>query len=132
MNIAQPSHLVEAGNQEIIRKSSGNRLSHKLKHYLCIYKTAELESIFIKLIHYKKSNVIIAAIYHHPNMDLEESNGGYHNPLREKSSKANKLLFMFCDFNVDLLKHDHHATTTEFLDSLLLLCSYHTLCSQLE
>ena len=85
---------------------------------MCIYKTAELESTFIELINPKKSNVIIGAIYRHPNMDLDEFNYIYLNPLLDKISKESKSIFLLGDFNVDLLKYDHHAPTNEFLDSL--------------
>ena len=34
----------------------------------------------------KKSNVIIGAIYRHPNMDLDESNDIYLNPLLQPLS----------------------------------------------
>ena len=47
-----------------------NHLSYKPRNDLCIYKTTELESTFIELINIKKSDVIIGAIYRHPNMDL--------------------------------------------------------------
>ena len=40
----------------------------------------------------------------------------YH--LLDKISKGSKSTFLPCDFNVDLLKYDHHAPTNEFLDSL--------------
>ena len=54
-----------------------NHLSYKPRNDLCIYKTAELESTFIKLINTKKSNVIISTIYRHPNMDLNQFNDIY-------------------------------------------------------
>ena len=91
----------------------GNYLSYKPRNDFCIYKTAESESIFIELINTKKSNVVIGANYGHPNMDLDESN-----LLLDKISKENKSIFLLGDFNVDLLKYDHHAPANEFIDSL--------------
>ena len=85
----------------------GNYLSYKPRNDFCIYKTAESESIFIELINTKKSNVIIGANYGHPNIDLDD-----------KISKENKSIFLLGDFNVDLLKYDHHAPANEFIDSL--------------
>ena len=85
---------------------------------MCIHKTAELESTFIELINTKKSNVIIGAIDRSPNMDLDEFNGIYLNPSLDKTSKESKSVFLLGDFDVDLLKYDHHAPTNEFLDSL--------------
>ena len=54
----------------------------------------------------------------HPNIDIDEFNDRYLNPSLEMSSKASKSIFMFGDFNRDLLKHDYHAPTNEFPDSL--------------
>ena len=85
---------------------------------MCIYKTAELEPTIIKLINTKKSNVIICAICRHPNMDLDEFNDIYINPLLDKTSKEAKSIFLLADFNADLLKYDDHAPTNEFFDSV--------------
>ena len=40
------------------------------------------------------------------------------NPLLDKISKESKSVFLYGDFNVNLLKYDHHVTTNEFLGSL--------------
>ena len=40
------------------------------------------------------------------------------NPLLEKLAKEQKTVFFLGDFNVDLLKHEQHKVTNEFLDSL--------------
>ena len=37
-----------------------------------VYKTKELESSFIKIINTGKKNTIVACIYRHPSMDLNE------------------------------------------------------------
>ena len=51
-------------------------------------------------------------------MDIYEFNDRYLNPSLEMSSKAHRSISMLGDFNIDLLKHDYHAPTNEFLDSL--------------
>ena len=51
-------------------------------------------------------------------MDLDEFNDSYLNPLLDKISNESITIFLLGDFNVDLLKYDHHAPTNEFLDSL--------------
>ena len=51
-------------------------------------------------------------------MELDQFNDIYLNSLLDKISKENKSIFRLGDFNVDLLKYDHHAPTNEFLDSL--------------
>ena len=81
----------------------GNRLSYKLRNGLCIYKTVELESTFLELTNTKKSDVIIDAIYRDPSMNLDGFNNIYLNPLLDKTSKESKSVFLFGDFNVDLL-----------------------------
>ena len=40
------------------------------------------------------------------------------NPLLNKISKENKIIFLQGDFEVDLLKYDHQAPTNGFLDLL--------------
>ena len=42
----------------------------------------------------------------------------YLNPLLDKFAKGQKPVFLFGDFNVDLLKCEQHEATNEFLDSL--------------
>ena len=51
----------------------GSHLLYKPRNDQCIYKTAELESTFIEL-NTRKSNLIIGAIYKHPNMGLHGVN----------------------------------------------------------
>ena len=53
----------------------------------CIFKTMKLEFLFIELINTKKPNVVIGAIYKHNNMDLDELNDIYFNPLLYKISR---------------------------------------------
>ena len=50
-------------------------------------------------------------------MDLHEFSDSYLNLLLGKISKENKSMFLLSDFNVNLPKYDHHASTYEFLDS---------------
>ena len=51
-------------------------------------------------------------------MNLNEFNDNYLNILLQNVSKEKKNVFLIGDFNVDLLKHDKHARTNEFIDSL--------------
>ena len=50
----------------------------KPRNDLFVYKTTELESTVIVLI---QTNIIISAIYGHPNMELDEFNESYFNLL---------------------------------------------------
>ena len=95
----------------------GNHLTYKPRNELYIHKTIELESTFIELINTKRPNIIIGAIYRHPNMELDAFNDIYLNILLDKILKKRKSFFLLDGFNLDLLKYDHHALTNEFLDS---------------
>ena len=83
-----------------------------------IYKKRDLESTFIEIINPKKNNVIIGCIYRHHNLDLNDFNIDYFNPLSAKLFKEKKTVFLLGDLNVDLSKYEQHSPTNEFLDSL--------------
>ena len=83
-----------------------NHLSYKTRNDLKIYKSFELESTFIEIYNPKKTNIIIGCIYKHPNMDINEFNDDYLNELLDKLSKENKSIFLFGDFNINLLNYD--------------------------
>ena len=51
-------------------------------------------------------------------MDPDEFNDIYLNPLIDKISQESKSVFLLGDFDVYLLRYNHHAPTNEFLDSL--------------
>ena len=76
-----------------------------------------MESTFIEIINPKKSNIIIGCIYRPPNMDLNDFNNYYLNPLLAKLSKERKTVFLLGDYNVDLSKYEQHSPTNDFLDS---------------
>ena len=51
-----------------------NHLSDKCHNDLNIYIKNELESTFIKIANWRKSNIIVGVIYRHPSMDLTDFN----------------------------------------------------------
>ena len=84
-----------------------------------IYKSKELESVFVEICNKNKKNVILGCIYRHRSMDLNEFNEfneEFLNPLMEKMATDNKKLFLVGDFNIDLLIVDSHPPTTIFFD----------------
>ena len=95
-----------------------NHFSYKPPLDLNIYKSNELESTFIEVLNPKKSNIIIGCIYKYPSMDLNDFNTNYLNNLLDKVSKEQKSVFLFDDFNVNLLNYNDRNPTNEFLDSL--------------
>ena len=95
-----------------------DHLAYQKRNDLTIYSKNYLESTFIEIMNPSKTNIIVGCIYRHPSMDLNEFNYYYLNPLLEKLAKEQKTVFLLGDFNVDLLKYEHHKATNEFLDSL--------------
>lgn len=64
--------------------------------------------------------MISGCIYRHPHMFLNEFKSYYANNLLDKLSKENKTVFLWGDFNVDLLNFHQHRPTNEFVDSFSL------------
>ena len=69
-----------------------NHLAYKPRTDHQIHKKHDLESTFIEIINPNKSNVIVGCIYRHPNMDLNEFNSDYLNPLLAKLSIEKKTV----------------------------------------
>ena len=80
-----------------------------------MYKSNQLESVFVEICNKNKKNVIIGCIYRHPSMDLDEFNDDFFNLLLENIA-SDKKLFLIGDFNIDLLKVDIDSPTTNFFD----------------
>ena len=96
-----------------------SNLNVKLRNDLDIYKSKELESVFIEIINPKETNSIVGVIYRHPCMDPTLFNDEFFNPLLTKLSKeSNKKIFLTGDFNFDLLKVSSNDETSNFFDSL--------------
>lgn len=95
-----------------------SKLSYKQRPDLTkiFYKSKELESIFVEISQNKKCNIIVASIYKHPLMPIDEFNSNFLNPLLEKVSTENKTLMLLGDFNIDLLKAESNSKVSNFLD----------------
>ena len=91
---------------------------------LNIYKKNELESAFIEIVNAKKSNIIVGVIYGHPSMDLTDFSCNYLNKLLQNISREQKSVFLFGDFNVNLLNYNEHNQTNKFLTLVPLTHSY--------
>ena len=93
-----------------------NHLSYITGNDLKIYKSFELESLFIEICNPKKTNIIIGCIYKYQRMNINELNDDYLNKFLDKLSKKNKTIFLG-DFNINLLNYDIHPPTNESLSS---------------
>ena len=95
-----------------------NNINYIVRDDLCIYKTKELESVFIEVINSKGKNTIVGCVYQHPCMNPTEFTESYLSELLQKLSKEDKTIILMGDFNIDLLKYDHNTDSASFLDSL--------------
>ncbi|XP_065652796.1 uncharacterized protein LOC136080115 [Hydra vulgaris] len=94
-----------------------NKFAYKPRKDLNIYKSKELESVFVEIIIPKKHNIVVGRIYTHPLMMVEDFNNYYITPLINKLSNENKMIFLEGDYNIDLLKMNI-LSTKEFLNLL--------------
>ena len=82
------------------------------------YFESEMESLFIKAgggSFNLSSNIIIAVVYRMPNTSLDIFNDLIGN-LMNIVTRENKLCDFLGELNIDLLKHENHSPTSEFLD----------------
>ena len=78
----------------------------------------ELECISIEIVKLRKSNIVVGVIFRHPSMDLTDFNCNYLNKLLDNISKEQKSIFLFGDFNVNLLNYNEHNQANEVLGCL--------------
>ena len=122
MNIDIPNYKIEHCTTESTCEGTllyiKNNIKYKLRNDLKIYKSQELESIFIEIVNENSKNIIIGCIYRHPSMkDKNEFNNQYFNVLTDKlSSEENKGIILMGDFNIDLLKTENDTKISGFLE----------------
>ena len=85
-----------------------------------MYKSKELESIFIEIINKKGKNTIAGCIYKHPKLEINEFNNHFLSPMFEKASFENKEVFLMSDFIINLLNYESNRETADFLNNMHL------------
>ena len=95
-------------NLHLLNLLLGDHFSYKSSNDLNLYKANQLESTFIEIINFEKSNIIIGCLYEHPVMEVADS-------LLDKRSKENKQFCLLGNFNIHLLLYNDHQHTNEFL-----------------
>ena len=83
-----------------------------------LYKTRELESVFIEVSFSNKSNSIVGCIYKHPGMCVNTFTNEFLSPLLQLVGRENKSIVLLGDFNINLLNFDSNAGVSNFLDTL--------------
>ena len=85
-----------------------------------IYKSKEIESLFVEVINPKESNSIVGTLYRHPSMEERIFNEKYLTVLKEVREKEHaKKFYIAGDFNFDLLKTSTHGETSDFFDAMM-------------
>ena len=79
-----------------------------------MYKSKELESIFIEIINKKG----IGCIYKYPKSAIDEFNNQFLSPMLEKVSCENKEVYLMGDFNINLLNYESNQETADFLNNM--------------
>ena len=83
-----------------------------------VFKSCELESVFIEVDIKDKKNKIYGCIYRHPSMDLEYFTKHFFEKLMNKLASENKISYLLGDFNIDLLKIENEETINDFYNVL--------------
>ena len=85
-----------------------------------IYKSKEIESVFVELLNPSEPNTIIGTIYRHPCMDEKVFNDKYVTILKNfREKEQNKNFYITGDYNFDLLKTETHPETSNFFDAMM-------------
>ena len=73
------------------------------------------ESLFVEINRPKEKNIIVGVVYRPPNQKLQNFMNSL-DLLLASISKENKICYLVCDWNLDLIKHHCHESTGEFLE----------------
>ena len=102
-----------------------NNINYIVRDDLCIYRSKELESVFIEIINSKDKNTIVGCVYQYPYMNPTEFIDIYLSELLQTFSKEDKTIILMGDFNIDLLKYDYNTTVLHFLIHYIQTFFYH-------
>jgi len=94
-----------------------NDLYPKAKLRDDLYSDPLYESLFIQ-INQPGRDALVGIIYKPPDVNLDEYNVAFDNLLKQLSNET-KPCFILGDFNINLLKHNMHKPTENFLNMLL-------------
>ena len=84
-----------------------------------MYKSKELETIFIEIMNKKnEKNVVVGCVYKHPKLSVDEFNNDFLSPILEKLSFEKKDVYLLGDFNINLLNYETDRQTALFLDNM--------------
>ena len=74
-----------------------------------------MESLSAEICMPKRKGIIVGIVYRPPNQNANDF-VQYINSIMTKISKENKYIYLMGDFNLNLMNHQSHQQTSEFLD----------------
>ena len=78
----------------------------------------EYETVWAEIENSKDKDILICCAYRHPSSEIEHFTEYIQRTL-SIPSVANKHVFILGDFNINLLNHDSHTATCDFVSVLL-------------
>ena len=82
--------------------------------------TSFIECLFVEIRISRSQIIIIGSVYKPPNTNLDLFNAEWVSILNAIDQFKNTIVLIAGDFNLNLLKHNHHGPTGEFFNNLLL------------
>ena len=95
-----------------------SKLNYKLREDLNIYKSKELETVFVEIINPSETNLIVGCLYRHPSMCIRDFNKNYLESLLEKLNLEKKNILIMGDFNINLLHYGDSSDVSDYLESI--------------
>ena len=97
-----------------------DKLNYTIRDDISVFIPHVFESVFIEIINKTERNLIVGVIYRpntepHADMDIFSSNI---EDIMDTIQHEHKQCMIMGDFNVDLLKFETHAKTSEYLESI--------------
>jgi hypothetical protein len=92
-----------------------NSLNYKPRSDLSCDGLECVESLFVEICMPKRKGIIVGIVYRPPNQNANDF-VQYINSIMTKISKENKYIYLMGDFNLNLMNHQSHQQTSEFLD----------------
>ena len=91
-------------------------LEYKLHNDLTFPEQSCVESLFVEITtNSKGKNIIVGTVYRPPNQNVHDFINSL-NILMGLITKENKICYIMGDFNLNLMNHQSHQLTAEFLD----------------
>ena len=84
---------------------------------LCASIGSSNPTLFIEIVKPQRKSIVTGVIYRPPNQNVDEFLT-MTNELLSRISKENKVCYLMGDFNLNLMNHQSHSVTGEFLDAL--------------